>query len=342
MITVGITDAFERHYMQKFRLFAATFGEFVTYERDRGARDIGLHLTHKRRSGKERLSTALCWFQMKGIMKSSLSAKAFADVKEVKIALNVEHLRYWYLQPVPTYLVVYIESVDTFLVMNVQEYVAKEWGKGILSLKKKTTSVSVPTESVLDAQAFHLILVKGDIGEWSKALDADATSVRLCRRDYDLIWHLGTAKKRGVSHRIVFLDYQSKTRSQLLIQERSNGANEWESIRDHWQYMMNIVDLPEAYPYIEFFSLDEGSISSWLLDDDVSSDAPDLVLSNGEVIRGTNCSFEYFEYTMGCRLNKLGRNLFKSVSILADVGLVEITSGKQEFISVAPWHNRAV
>ena len=44
---VGKSDAFEREYTQKFRLLAAEHGEFVHYERDRAARDIGLHLTRK-------------------------------------------------------------------------------------------------------------------------------------------------------------------------------------------------------------------------------------------------------------------------------------------------------
>ena len=52
MIIVGKTDAFERKYMGKFRHFAGQFGEFVNYENDRGARDIGLHLTHRLQSGK--------------------------------------------------------------------------------------------------------------------------------------------------------------------------------------------------------------------------------------------------------------------------------------------------
>lgn len=82
MIVVGKTDAFERKYMEKFRAFASDFGEFVNYEHDRGARDIGLHLTHPLSSGKERVSTALVWFQMKGVMATTLPANEFEKLKK--------------------------------------------------------------------------------------------------------------------------------------------------------------------------------------------------------------------------------------------------------------------
>ena len=134
MLTIGATDTFERDYMQRFRAFAGRFGEFVSYERDRGARDIGLHLTHTLASGKERLSTALCWFQMKGIMASTLPKSVFEKASVVQLSLDVVHLQYWFLQPTPTYLVVYVQSAEIFLVTNVQELVEKKWGKSILAL----------------------------------------------------------------------------------------------------------------------------------------------------------------------------------------------------------------
>jgi len=143
MIVVGKTDSFERKYMEKFRLFASEFGEFINYEHDRGARDIGIHLTHKLSSGKERLSTSLCWFQMKGIMSSTLSSAKYKDKKDVSIQIKVDHLRYWYLQAMPTYLVVFVECEDEFLVTNIQKYVSDNWGKDILKLGQKTATVLV-------------------------------------------------------------------------------------------------------------------------------------------------------------------------------------------------------
>src|ERR1039458_7907559 len=143
MLRVGATDVFERRYTQKFRNFAGQFGEFVAYERDRGARDIGLHLTQKLQSGGERMSSALCWFQLKGITKKKLSEDQFRQGGTVSISLKVRHLQFWYLQPMPTYLALFVESVDTFLVLNLREYVEKTWGRGILTLGKNETTVEV-------------------------------------------------------------------------------------------------------------------------------------------------------------------------------------------------------
>lgn len=341
MIVVGKEDAFERKYMEKFRQFASQFGEFVKYEHDRGARDIGLHLTHKLSSGKERLSSALCWFQMKGVMKSSLSDSDYKSLSIVKMQLKVDHLRYWFIQPMPTYLVVYIECADIFLVLNIQKYVSERWGKGILENNQKTATVEISKESILDEQAFHLILRNSDVKDCVKALETGEDEVKVCLRDCDLIWHLGTSSDRKVQHRVLFMDWQSKTRGQFYIQERSTESEDWHVLREHWEYLMSISDLEEGYPYIEFFSLESEDEDFWDDEDDYR-EAPDWELSNGEIIRGANASGEYFEYIAGVRLNDIGNEMFEWVQNLSDTGLIEITPGKEDVISVAPWHRRDV
>ncbi|SRR6266567_1013404 len=128
MLKIGATDVFEREYTQRFRLFAGQFGEFIAYERDRGAKDIGLHLTRRLRSGEERVSAGLCWFQLKGITKKKFSPEQFDVESVIKLSLKVSHLRYWYLQPMPTYLALFVECADVFLVLNLQKYVEDTWG----------------------------------------------------------------------------------------------------------------------------------------------------------------------------------------------------------------------
>lgn len=69
---------------------------------------------------------------------------------------------------------------------------------------------------------------------------------------------------------------------------------------------------------------------------------PPITLSNGDVVYGENASYEYFEYKMGMRLNDIGEEMFQWVRTLVEVGLIEITPGKSEMISIAPWHSRSV
>ena len=334
MALVGKTDSFERLYMEKFRVFAAAFGEFVNYEHDRAARDIGLHLTQQLASGQERVSSSLCWFQMKGVM-DGLSA--------ISIRLQVSHLKFWFLQPMPTYLVVYVECVDKFLILNIQDYVNDTWGRDILTLKQKRATVHVPVRSELDDQAFRLILEKGDIEEWKRAIEADESEIKLCRRDCDLIWHLGTAADRNAHHRVIFWDWQSKMRSQLFVQERLDEDG-WTDLREHWQYRMSVHDLEPTYAYVEFFSLeDEDSDDSWFgFEDDYDEEVPPVSLANGDVVRGENAAYEYFEYQFGMRLNPVGQQLYYWVQTLQNIGLLEVTPGKSELVSVAPWHHRSV
>lgn len=347
MLKIGAMDRFEREYTQKFRTFCAQFGEFVTYERDRAARDIGLHLTHKLRSGRERLSSALCWFQLKGITKDRLPEAAFNRSATIGIPLKVRHLRYWYLQPMPTYLALYVESADTFLVTNLQRYVEQRWGRGILTLNQDTATIEVPGESVLDDQAFHVILAKSDMQEWARALGDDMESTRLCRRDYDLIWHIGTASRRKVTHRFRIIAWQTKTRGEIHIEESTRNPEEWLTLRNHWQYMLRATDVEEVYPYLKLYALEDDELWEEERDYDLWGDennrsATDLMLANGDIVRGKDVCGEFFEYVVGARLNHLGKRLLKSVRELERIGLIEINEGIDEWISIAPWDQRSV
>lgn len=336
MAEIGATDTFERIYMQKFRAFAARFGEFVTYERDRGVRDIGMHLTTTRQSRGEHLSSALVWFQMKGIMATTMSKIQFQAADLLPLSLEVGHLRYWCLQPIPTYLVVYVEAAGTFLVLNISRYIESTWGMGILKLDQRTATVTVPKDSVLDDQAFRLILQENDIEQWKKALETDNEQMGVCYRDYNLIWSMGTAGDRDVTHRLTFWDWQSKTRGQLYIKELNNNGGEL-VLREHLQYLMNVFDLQDAYPYFEFYALEE---EDWWGDGEL--EAPPVTLPNRDTIYGFNAAGEYFEYEFGVRLNETGLEMFDWVRFLLDVGLVEIDDSAAEFISIAPWHGRSV
>ena len=336
MAKIGSSDRFESVYTQKFRERTARLGEFVTYERDRGVRDIGIHITTKLQDGNERLTTALVWFQLKGIMATTLTSAQFKLADSITVRLAVGHLRYWYLQPVPTYLVVYVECADEFLVLNVSKYVASTWGKAILSLDQKTATVRIPKDSILDDQAFLLIARPHDIEEWKKALGEDNMQLGVCYRDYDLIWTLGSANARGVTHIIEFWDWQTKTRGQLYIAEIDDRENR-SVLREHWQYGMSIDDLGDTYPYLEFYAIED----DYFLDDD-ELEVPPVSLPNGDVVQGINAAGEFFRYVIGIRLNEVGCEMLEWIRFLSDIGLIEIHETVQESLSVAPWHGRAV
>lgn len=337
-MTIGQKDVFERVYMEKFRQFASHFGEFVHYERDRGARDIGLHLVKKLSNGQEKLASAFCWFQMKGMMEKTLTKEKFIKSRTVELSLKVDHLKYWFLQPNPTYLAVYVESVDIFLVQNMKKYIDKRWGKGILTLQQKTVTVEVPTNSVLDEQAFYNIMVDSDIDEWSRILDQPSSNLKMCRRDYLTIYNIGTAEERGVECRMIIRDWISKSRIEIYIEEKSVDQEqdaEWKRTREHWQASTEIDDLEDAYPYLNFLSSDD-----YYDEDDESNYC--FTFSNGNSVVGVDCSREYYYFDIGIELNEVGKQMLDWVKVLLDAKLIELQPGGFEYISVAPWHKRAI
>lgn len=354
MVIVGQTDQFEHLYMEKFRILAAHFGQFVEYERDVATRDIGLHLTQPLKSGASRLTTCLCWFQMKGIMEKTLHKGDAEAAKIFRCSLKVDHLRFWFLLPMPTYLALYVESIDQFFILNLQKYVESTWGREILALKQKTSEVKVSSGSILDDEALGLILRESTIEAWSKAMSADENDVRLCHRDYNIIWSIGTAFRRKVEHRFEILDWQSKTRGEVHIEERTKGSDEeWTVLRNHWQLGLQATDVEDMYPYLDFIPAEEGEepdeeadadafLSHIVLGSMRDDDRPMFRMKNGQYAAGEDVFGEYHLYYLIPDLNKLGKSLFSLIKTLIKIKFIEITDGGGEFMSVAPWHSRQV
>lgn len=334
-------DAFERRYMGRFREIASDYGVIAEYERDRAARDIGLHLFRKRKSGAEEATGSLVWFQMKGIMKATLSAPAFKTASHVSIRLNTADLKLWSRSNAPTYLLVYVESADTFLILDAVKYAKEHFGSELHTMKEKTLTVKVPTSNVLDDDAFNALLQRGSVEEWSRVLDAPEEDVRLCLRDFSVIWHIGTAEKRRVQQRFEVTDWQSKLRGEVDLQERpedSSDDDEWESIRPHWQPYLRMEDVESAYPYLDFEPADEDfqSDCEWSNEDN----NPFVELKDGTTLYGRDRSSEYNEYLLRPKLNKMGKRLFKLVLKLIEADLMDEPDGERSMISVAPWHRR--
>jgi hypothetical protein len=347
MLVIGATDDFEQKYMAKFQELAAQHGMIVKYERDRAARDIGVHLTKGRKGGGRHVADSIVWFQMKGLMAATLPAGEFESTDAVSLSLSVEHLRHWYLEKEPTHLVVYVESVDQFLVLNLQSYVNEKWGHKILELDQKTATVTIPKSSTLDDQAFSILLRYADVALWCKALNASPADVEIIHRDFDLIHALGTAGDRKVEHALRWIDWISKTRDEVSIVERPVGEDDeieegWAQIREHWEYMG--ISLGDRYPYLDLFALedyDPDDNDSW---DEEGDDGKLVTLKNGDEVFGQNACNEYYYFIFGARINDYGLALFSHVQTLVRIGLLELGEPGEErgMISIAPWHGRHV
>lgn len=354
MVVVGKTDQFEHLYTERFRAFAAKFGHFVQYERDIATRDIGLHLTTPLETGGVKLTNCLCWFQMKGIMAETLGADEAKAATSFKYRMKVDHLKFWFLQPMPTYLALYVQSLDRFYILNLQKYVEDTWGRSILTLDQETAQVEVPSGSLLDEDALKIILRRSTVEEWTKALSADASQMRLCERDYSVIWRMGTAAERKVEQRFEIYDWQSKTRGEVHIQERATGGSgDWTTIRNHWQLFLRAIDVEEMYPYLNFDADEEGEERSESYEDEEYSFSfpweteadeyrPTFRLKNGQIAAGEDCAGEFHLYYIIPRLNELGQSLYGLIKTLVDLKFIEIKDDRGEFVSIAPWHARQV
>ncbi|WP_166784964.1 DUF4365 domain-containing protein [Cryobacterium sp. Hz7] len=146
--------------MPKFEALLSQSGVIVEYRRDRAGIDTGLHLFARgqkaTKNGDERpywnALASRVWFQLKGVHALTMSADAFASAEHIAVSVGVEHLKFWFAAPEPVYLVVYAESVDTFIGIDVRELVEREWRQTFYASMRDRTDVTVrvPTTAVMD------------------------------------------------------------------------------------------------------------------------------------------------------------------------------------------------
>ena len=158
---IGRSDVFEGCYTEKFRMLVREFGEFVKYERDMAAIDIGLHLTTPTGT-QHHVSRTRIWFQLKGLQKETLSLNDCQSASDIPVPIRLAHLKFWFVSPEPIYLAVYVEAADTFLVEDVRELVYRQWGEdfltpGTFGEAQQTVTVRVRTDATLTPERFELM-----------------------------------------------------------------------------------------------------------------------------------------------------------------------------------------
>lgn len=328
--------------MAKFRAFAAEFGEFAEYERDRAGRDIGLHFVSQKIDGGEIVTPSLVWFQMKGVQAGTLSEEEFADCEHLSISLKLVHLRFWYIAPEPTYLALYIEALDKFFVLNIQKYIADNYGDDILTLDQKTLTIYVSKKSELDAQAFYLIKQRRSVEAWRDRIAEGEKYAEIFFRDAAMIRRLSTAVDRNVTINFILRKYGSKLRSEAyFVEEVGDSDKEPEVIHVHWQYMMP-EDLSRSFPYLEFnpFGEEDELENAWW-DFDENGDWPPLELPNGKEVLPDGV-FEIVEYKMSVTLNDIGQAWEQTLCVMETAGFIELNVSGASAVSVAPWNSRDV
>lgn len=342
-LIIGQNDKFERQYMQKFRSLAVNFGEFVEYQHDRAGRDIGLHFTSTRAKGGEIVEPSLVWFQMKGVQTTSFSENEFNECQNLAISLKVAHLRFFYIAPESTYLVLYIEAIDEFFVLNIQKYIREKYADEILTINQETLTVHMRKDSILDEQSFNLIKTQCSLSTWRSRITESEKWGPVFFRDADVIRRLSKAKQRNVPMYFVLRKHGAKMRSEVdFVEKSSKETGTPEIVHEHWEYMM-ADKLSLTFPYIEFDTLDEHEGHDDLFPDDDPDDFgwPPLELPNGKHV-APHGVFELVEYTMSVALNDIGEAWAETLDVMEKAGFIELNEFGTSIVSVAPWHDRDV
>jgi hypothetical protein len=155
MPVVGAHDLFEQSYTAAFKARLTEHGLLINYENDRAAIDIGLHL-YDPVGTPGTVGTVRVWFQLKGIRAETLTATMLAQQETIAVrGLRVDHVAYWFAQPEPLYLAVYVEALRRFLAVDVRELVEAQggvhWVHQLQRDGQATVTLRVPLDATIEA-----------------------------------------------------------------------------------------------------------------------------------------------------------------------------------------------
>jgi hypothetical protein len=147
-------EVFEDLYTDAFKTRFRNRGVVVAYDRDRAARDVGIHLTAP---GSLELSDVRVWFQLKGVHRETYDAGALQAMTSVPVDLSVDDVQKWYAAPEAVYIVVYLEALDEFVGEDIRDLVDRRFSdyKGsftskMASLTQDRVTLRVSTAAVVD------------------------------------------------------------------------------------------------------------------------------------------------------------------------------------------------
>jgi len=157
---VGVQDRFEQRYTNRLKDLLSEHGQFVHYENDRAALDLGLHL-YGANAGAGVLGQIRVWFQLKGITESRLGAEQLRAADAVAVTgLSTDHIRYWFAHAEPVYLVVFVEALDEFLAADIRDLVEPRgglrWLNEIQGSDQKTATLHMPLAASLEVALAHM------------------------------------------------------------------------------------------------------------------------------------------------------------------------------------------
>lgn len=180
-MAMGEHDELENRYTPRFEVLLSESGVVVDYRRDRAGMDTGLHLFARedRVSPKDgatrsywRPLASRVWFQLKGVHATTMTPEQFANADTVAVDVALDHLRFWYAAPEPVYLVAWVESVDTFVGVDVRDLVHRRWAENFYQATRGRDGdivVHIPTTAVMDAERISSL-----VGHRSMRIDGPA------------------------------------------------------------------------------------------------------------------------------------------------------------------------
>lgn len=155
-------EVFEDRYTDAFKQRFHGRGLVVKYDRDRAARDVGVHLAAP---GSMELSDVRVWFQLKGVHRETFDAATLRGMATVPVDLSVEDVKKWYAAPEAVYIVVYLEALDEFVGEDIRDLVDRRFSdhKGSFASKmnaltQDSITLRVSTEAPVDSDRIGRML----------------------------------------------------------------------------------------------------------------------------------------------------------------------------------------
>lgn len=155
-------EVFEDRYTGAFKQRFHGRGVVVRYDRDRAARDVGVHLAAP---GSLELSNVRVWFQLKGVHRETVDAATLQTMDTIPVDLSVNDVKKWYAAPEAVYIVVYLEALNEFVGEDIRDIVDRRFSdyKGSFASKmnalvQERITLGISTQAPVDSDRIGRML----------------------------------------------------------------------------------------------------------------------------------------------------------------------------------------
>ena len=167
---------------------------------------------------------ALATFRLQSVVlgEDTHPARRLAQNRRIRLSFPMRYFRYWYLLPMRTYVLAYVQAFDVWFYADASALVDTSWGSRVFSVGNHSSSMEF--ENVVEASSLDAFARASTLDPVSGLTIGRPDVPSPGRTDYELMQAIATAWQRDCEVFAVFAPAAAPGMVQIQFEERSRGA----------------------------------------------------------------------------------------------------------------------